>query len=120
MHVSKVRKKLGDTITTSTSKTMSGVGYIFARPGERREKAKVKTSHEDALPEDFFSFWAALACSGACNPGDAGLVVPSVIQPGRAAHHSLPTIVLTSMGDQQAHDYLETCSAPITCGLTSS
>jgi DNA-binding response OmpR family regulator len=38
MHVSKVRKKLGDTDSDEHIKTVRGVGYIFARP---REKAKV-------------------------------------------------------------------------------
>ena len=40
MHVSKVRKKLGDNDTDSDEhiKTVRGVGYIFARP---REKSKV-------------------------------------------------------------------------------
>ncbi len=38
MHVSKVRKKLGDTDADEHIKTVRGVGYIFARP---REKAKV-------------------------------------------------------------------------------
>ena len=38
MHVSKVRKKLGDTDNDEHIKTVRGVGYIFARP---REKAKV-------------------------------------------------------------------------------
>src|ERR1700675_3403378 len=37
MHVSKVRKKLGDTENDEHIKTIRGVGYIFARP---REKAK--------------------------------------------------------------------------------
>src|SRR5208282_2341151 len=37
MHVSKVRKKLGDTESDEHIKTVRGVGYIFARP---REKAK--------------------------------------------------------------------------------
>ena len=37
MHVSKVRKKLGDTDSDEHIKTVRGVGYIFARP---REKAK--------------------------------------------------------------------------------
>ena len=37
MHVSKVRKKLGDTDADEHIKTIRGVGYIFARP---REKAK--------------------------------------------------------------------------------
>lgn len=38
MHVSKVRKKLGDTENDEHIKTVRGVGYIFARP---REKTKV-------------------------------------------------------------------------------
>src|SRR6202030_66527 len=38
MHVSKVRKKLGDTDSDEHIKTVRGVGYIFARP---REKMKV-------------------------------------------------------------------------------
>jgi len=38
MHISKVRKKLGDTENDEHIKTVRGVGYIFARP---REKAKV-------------------------------------------------------------------------------
>jgi len=38
MHVSKVRKKLGDTDSDEHIKTVRGVGYIFARP---REKAGV-------------------------------------------------------------------------------
>lgn len=37
MHVSKVRKKLGDTESDEHIKTVRGVGYIFARP---REKVK--------------------------------------------------------------------------------
>ena len=37
MHVSKVRKKLGDTENDEHIKTVRGVGYIFARP---REKVK--------------------------------------------------------------------------------
>src|SRR3979490_2595226 len=37
MHVSKVRKKLGDTESDEHIKTVRGVGYIFARP---REKTK--------------------------------------------------------------------------------
>src|SRR5579863_821138 len=47
MHVSKVRKKLGDTENDEHSKTIRGVGYIFARPRENDilgEKTKVKTS----------------------------------------------------------------------------
>jgi len=39
MHVSKVRKKLGDTDSDEHIKTIRGVGYIFARPRE-----KVKTT----------------------------------------------------------------------------
>jgi two-component system response regulator CpxR len=38
MHVSKVRKKLGDTDSDEHIKTVRGVGYIFARP---REKSRV-------------------------------------------------------------------------------
>src|ERR1700752_2602874 len=38
MHVSKVRKKLGDTENDEPIKTVRGVGYIFARP---RELSKV-------------------------------------------------------------------------------
>src|SRR5436305_2160990 len=38
MHVSKVRKKLGDTENDEHIKTVRGVGYIFARP---REKTRV-------------------------------------------------------------------------------
>jgi len=44
MHVSKVRKKLGDTDNDEHIKTIRGVGYIFARPREKvgeKEKAKV-------------------------------------------------------------------------------
>jgi len=47
MHVSKVRKKLGDTDADEHIKTIRGVGYIFARPREKAaEKAgeKVKAS----------------------------------------------------------------------------
>src|SRR5271167_4869901 len=47
MHVSKVRKKLGDTDADEHIKTIRGVGYIFARPrGEAGEKVgeKVKTT----------------------------------------------------------------------------
>jgi two-component system response regulator CpxR len=47
MHVSKVRKKLGDTDNDEHIKTIRGVGYIFARPRERAdEKAgeKVKST----------------------------------------------------------------------------
>ena len=40
MHVSKVRKKLGDTDTDEHIKTVRGVGYIFARP---REKSKASS-----------------------------------------------------------------------------
>ena len=41
MHVSKVRKKLGDTDADEHIKTIRGVGYIFARPREKAgEKAK--------------------------------------------------------------------------------
>src|ERR1700685_1232650 len=43
MHVSKVRKKLGDTENDEHIKTIRGVGYIFARPRERVED-KVKSS----------------------------------------------------------------------------
>ncbi|HEY1678771.1 MAG TPA: response regulator transcription factor [Candidatus Sulfotelmatobacter sp.] len=35
MHVSKVRKKLGDTENDEHIKTVRGVGYIFARPREK-------------------------------------------------------------------------------------
>ena len=35
MHVSKVRKKLGDTDADEHIKTIRGVGYIFARPREK-------------------------------------------------------------------------------------
>src|SRR5246127_1164886 len=35
MHVSKVRKKLGDTDNDEHIKTVRGVGYIFARPREK-------------------------------------------------------------------------------------
>ena len=38
MHISKVRKILGDTVADEHIKTVRGVGYIFARP---REKSKV-------------------------------------------------------------------------------
>ena len=42
MHVSKVRKKLGDTDADEHIKTIRGVGYIFARPREKSgEKVKV-------------------------------------------------------------------------------
>src|SRR6202035_2008580 len=42
MHVSKVRKKLGDTDSDEHIKTIRGVGYIFARPREKvGEKAKI-------------------------------------------------------------------------------
>jgi DNA-binding response OmpR family regulator len=45
MHVSKVRKKLGDTDNDEHIKTIRGVGYIFARPRENAgEKAKVKST----------------------------------------------------------------------------
>jgi DNA-binding response OmpR family regulator len=47
MHVSKVRKKLGDTDADEHIKTIRGVGYIFARPREKTsDKAteKVKTT----------------------------------------------------------------------------
>ena len=37
MHVSKVRKKLGDTESDEHIKTVRGVGYIFARPREKVE-----------------------------------------------------------------------------------
>src|SRR5229473_3339494 len=41
MHVSKVRKKLGDTDADEHIKTIRGVGYIFARPREKNgEKVK--------------------------------------------------------------------------------
>jgi two-component system response regulator CpxR len=41
MHVSKVRKKLGDTDADEHIKTIRGVGYIFARPREKAgEKVK--------------------------------------------------------------------------------
>src|ERR1700678_1377073 len=41
MHVSKVRKKLGDTDNDEHIKTIRGVGYIFARPRENQgEKVK--------------------------------------------------------------------------------
>jgi two-component system response regulator CpxR len=36
MHVSKVRKKLGDTDSDEHIKTVRGVGYIFARPRETK------------------------------------------------------------------------------------
>src|ERR1700681_124411 len=36
MHVSKVRKKLGDTESDEHIKTVRGVGYIFARPRETK------------------------------------------------------------------------------------
>jgi two-component system, OmpR family, response regulator CpxR len=46
MHVSKVRKKLGDTDNGSDHiKTVRGVGYIFAHP---REHAVAKATREDA------------------------------------------------------------------------
>jgi len=38
MHVSKVRKKLGDTDADEHIKTIRGVGYIFARPRENSEE----------------------------------------------------------------------------------
>ena len=43
MHVSKVRKKLGDTDADEHIKTIRGVGYIFARPREKAEE-KVKAT----------------------------------------------------------------------------
>src|SRR5271163_602661 len=43
MHISKVRKKLGDTDADEHIKTIRGVGYIFARPREKVGE-KVKTS----------------------------------------------------------------------------
>jgi DNA-binding response OmpR family regulator len=39
MHVSKVRKKLGDTDSDEHIKTVRGVGYIFARPREKVRNA---------------------------------------------------------------------------------
>jgi two-component system response regulator CpxR len=39
MHVSKVRKKLGDTDSDEHIKTVRGVGYIFARPREKSNSA---------------------------------------------------------------------------------
>src|SRR5579864_4199464 len=39
MHVSKVRKKLGDTDNDEHIKTVRGVGYIFARPREKTKTA---------------------------------------------------------------------------------
>src|SRR6202522_2103829 len=45
MHVSKVRKKLGDSDTDAHIKTIRGVGYIFARPredAEERERTREK------------------------------------------------------------------------------
>ena len=39
MHVSKVRKKLGDTDNDEHIKTVRGVGYIFARPREKSKSA---------------------------------------------------------------------------------
>jgi len=47
MHVSKVRKKLGDTDNDEHIKTIRGVGYIFARPRERADEKpaeKVKST----------------------------------------------------------------------------
>src|ERR1700689_793264 len=45
MHVSKVRKKLGDTDADEHIKTIRGVGYIFARPREREKVSeKVKAT----------------------------------------------------------------------------
>src|SRR5229473_1797110 len=38
MHVSKVRRKLGDTDNDEHIKTIRGVGYIFARPRERADE----------------------------------------------------------------------------------
>src|SRR5258706_6326396 len=43
MHVSKVRKKLGDTDADEHIKTIRGVGYIFAKPREKAEE-KVKAT----------------------------------------------------------------------------
>jgi len=40
MHVSKVRKKLGDTDNDEHIKTVRGVGYIFARPREKTKSAE--------------------------------------------------------------------------------
>ena len=42
MHVSKVRKKLGDTDNDEHIKTVRGVGYIFARPRETTEKDRAE------------------------------------------------------------------------------
>jgi two-component system, OmpR family, response regulator CpxR len=40
MHVSKVRKKLGDSNETEHIKTVRGVGYIFARPRENAKSSR--------------------------------------------------------------------------------
>src|SRR6202789_969977 len=42
MHVSKVRKKLGDSDTDAHIKTIRGVGYIFARPREDAERERTR------------------------------------------------------------------------------
>jgi len=43
MHVSKVRKKLGDSENGSDHiKTVRGVGYIFAHPREQAKAAPAK------------------------------------------------------------------------------
>jgi len=47
MHVSKVRRKLGDSDESGDHiKTIRGVGYMFARPG-------AKARNEKPLPKDF-------------------------------------------------------------------
>jgi hypothetical protein len=72
MHVSKVRKKLGDTDNDEHIKTIRGVGYIFARPREKVGE-KVKARHEEPLPQDFsFLLGGAGIVSCARDPGDAG------------------------------------------------
>ncbi len=61
MHVSKVRKKLGDTDADEHIKTIRGVGYIFARPREKVGE-KVKSDIMKSLfLKIFLSFWVAQA-----------------------------------------------------------
>ena len=62
MHVSKIRKKLGDSETgVDHIKTVRGVGYIFTRPQDLRSKRSGAARHEKPFSQDFSSYWVAQA-----------------------------------------------------------
>ena len=128
MHVSKVRKKLGDTDADEHIKTIRGVGYIFARPREKAGGKEGWGKGEDHVMKTLFlkiflSFWAALALFLVL-----AILVMLALRPQRnSTWDALRTTALNDAiaayehgGTQQAHDYRKTYSGRTTSGLTFS